>query len=210
MTGETESAVALEPRRKPLQRRSQKREEAILLATEELIQADGFDALTTAHIALKAGVPIGTVYYLFPNKFAIVARLIEKCMGVVESILSEPYENMPWDEALDARIDALADHWHQERGLAQLWKALRVKPELVHINNAAMRQSIEENLNFVNYALPDTDYPQSVLIAKSIVYVSDRLLEESLELENEHDRLNLVNELKRMLRVYVGSFVRND
>jgi len=64
-------------RKHPQQTRSIAAVQAILEATTQLLLAKGMKDLTTNHVAELAGVSIGSLYQYFPNKEALVARLIE-------------------------------------------------------------------------------------------------------------------------------------
>jgi AcrR family transcriptional regulator len=63
----TTKSDQLTPRRKPRQERSRDRVERILEATAALLGDTPADKITTAAIAEKAGVPIGSVYQYFPT-----------------------------------------------------------------------------------------------------------------------------------------------
>ncbi|MDC0668344.1 TetR/AcrR family transcriptional regulator [Nannocystis radixulma] len=65
----------IEPRRRPLQARSQVTVEAVLQATAYILVRDGYARLTTNRIAERAGVNIASLYQFFPNKEAIVVEL---------------------------------------------------------------------------------------------------------------------------------------
>ncbi|MFT4625949.1 MAG: AcrR family transcriptional regulator [Myxococcota bacterium] len=65
-------------RKRPKQARSRATVEAILDATAELLVRHGLDALTTNHVADRAGVSVGSVYQYFPNKSSLVAGLVER------------------------------------------------------------------------------------------------------------------------------------
>jgi AcrR family transcriptional regulator len=67
-----------EPRKLPRQERSRVTYEAMLEACARLLREEGYDALTTTHVAERAGVSVGTLYEFFPNKESIVAALIEQ------------------------------------------------------------------------------------------------------------------------------------
>lgn len=68
----------LTPRRIPRQARSRASIDALLDATAHLLREAGYEALTTNHIAERAGVSIGTLYQFFPGKEALVAALVER------------------------------------------------------------------------------------------------------------------------------------
>ncbi len=76
--GKRRSARAPKARRPARTRSGQEIVEAILDAAAELLAHGGFAALTTNHLAERAGVSIGSLYHYFPNKEAIIARLAER------------------------------------------------------------------------------------------------------------------------------------
>ena len=67
------------PRKKPRQSRSRATYEAIVEATTQLLVKEGFDRFTTARVASRAGVSIGSLYQYFPNKTALAAAVIDRC-----------------------------------------------------------------------------------------------------------------------------------
>lgn len=71
-------AVALSPRKLPVQPRAQATVEAILAAAAGILERDGPARLTTNAVAAQAGVSIGSLYQYFPNKQALTAALIER------------------------------------------------------------------------------------------------------------------------------------
>jgi AcrR family transcriptional regulator len=68
------------PKKLPKQARSKASFDAIIEAAAQLLAAAPYDALTTNHIAERAGVSIGTLYEFFPNKEAVIAVLAERRM----------------------------------------------------------------------------------------------------------------------------------
>ncbi len=74
----TARKIRLEPRKSPVQRRSQSTVEQILFAAAQVFETHGYAAGTTNRIAEKAGVSIGTLYQYFPSKEAVAAALLEK------------------------------------------------------------------------------------------------------------------------------------
>ena len=67
----------LEPRKKPVQRRSKVTVEQILIAAAQVFEARGYAAGTTNRIAERAGVSVGTLYQYFPSKEAVAVALLE-------------------------------------------------------------------------------------------------------------------------------------
>lgn len=62
-------------RKKPQQARSTELVAAILQAATQVLAQEGAARFTTARVAEKAGVSVGSVYQYFPNKAAILFRL---------------------------------------------------------------------------------------------------------------------------------------
>lgn len=83
-------------RRKPRQERAEGTVDAILEAAFQFLEADGVEALTTNHVAARAGVSIGTLYQYFASKQDILAALAQRRAAAVrdyiaETIIAEPH-----------------------------------------------------------------------------------------------------------------------
>ena len=66
------------PRKLPCQSRSKATFDAIVEATTQLLLREGYDRFTTARVASRAGVSIGTLYQYFPNKTALAVAVIDR------------------------------------------------------------------------------------------------------------------------------------
>lgn len=62
-------------RKQPQQARSTELVAAILQAAVQVLAQEGATRFTTARVAERAGVSVGSVYQYFPNKAAILFRL---------------------------------------------------------------------------------------------------------------------------------------
>jgi AcrR family transcriptional regulator len=62
-------------RKRPKQTRSTELVAAILEAAAQVLEAEGAQRFTTARVAERAGVSVGSLYQYFPNKAAILFRL---------------------------------------------------------------------------------------------------------------------------------------
>ncbi|HWS31353.1 MAG TPA: TetR/AcrR family transcriptional regulator [Actinoplanes sp.] len=80
----------LQPRREPRQVRAELTRERILTAAAHVFAEYGYAAGTTNRIAERARISIGSLYQYFPNKDAILARL-----------LVEHIDRGTWTEAAD-------------------------------------------------------------------------------------------------------------
>ncbi|WP_199186393.1 TetR family transcriptional regulator, partial [Pseudoxanthomonas sp. KAs_5_3] len=70
-----EEPQELLPRKRPTQERSQRKFDALLAASRDLLTDVGFESFTCEEVAARADVPIGTLYQFFANKYVIVCEL---------------------------------------------------------------------------------------------------------------------------------------
>lgn len=85
--------VAKKPRKSPSQARSQATVQVILEATIQVLVTQGAAYLTTARIAERAGVSVGSIYQYYPNKqallLAVLNQHLEKIIQAIESVCDE-------------------------------------------------------------------------------------------------------------------------
>ncbi len=68
-------SLRLTTRKQPRQARSTELVAAILEAAVQVLETEGAQRFTTARVAARAGVSVGSLYQYFPNKAAILFRL---------------------------------------------------------------------------------------------------------------------------------------
>jgi AcrR family transcriptional regulator len=83
---------SLQPRKTPVQARSAATVDAILEATIQVLVAAGKERLTTTHVALRAGVSVGTMYQYFPNKSALLTACLKRHMDGVGKAIEQTCE----------------------------------------------------------------------------------------------------------------------
>ncbi|SDV48753.1 TetR family transcriptional regulator [Chitinasiproducens palmae] len=95
-------------RKEPKQARSTGLVAAILQAATQVLTKEGAARFTTARVAEKAGVSIGSVYQYFPNKAAILFRLQSDEWQQTANMLREILESddAPAPERLHALVHA--------------------------------------------------------------------------------------------------------
>src|SRR5689334_3739587 len=89
-------------RKQPQQARSSELVAAILDAAVQVLAKEGAQRFTTARVAERAGVSVGSLYQYFPNKAAILFRLqaeewrrtSELLRGILEDEGSPPLERL--------------------------------------------------------------------------------------------------------------------
>ncbi|WP_432088839.1 TetR family transcriptional regulator [Streptomyces sp. bgisy095] len=97
-------------RRAPVQQRSAERLARILDACALLLDETGYERLSTRAVAVRAGVPIGSVYRFFGNKRAMVAALALRNLDRYAERVSERLAVTPPLDAYGA-IDGVLDEF---------------------------------------------------------------------------------------------------
>jgi AcrR family transcriptional regulator len=115
-------AIAL-IRNEPVQARSTARLAALLDAAAQVVHEIGYERLTTAMVAERAGASIGTVYRYFPDRIAVLqslaARNAERMTDrVLAELRSEAHGD--WDSALSAAFGLFVVAFRDEPGFASL------------------------------------------------------------------------------------------
>ena len=106
-------------RTEPIQQRSADRLSALLDAAAEVVDEVGFDRITTAMIADRAGASIGTVYRYYPDRVAVLHALRERAIlrfrvRVIDEIAAQTPRN--WWEAVDCAVSAFIGLYRAEAG----------------------------------------------------------------------------------------------
>jgi AcrR family transcriptional regulator len=83
---------ALQPRKTPVQARSNVTVDAILEATIQVLLTVGKERLTTTLVAFRAGVSVGTLYQYFPNKSALLQACLTRHMDEVTQAIEHVCE----------------------------------------------------------------------------------------------------------------------
>ena len=110
-------------RNEPVQARSAARLTALLDAAAHVIHEIGYERLTTAMVADRAGASIGTVYRYFPDRIAVLqslaARNAERTSGLALEEIGNP-AHADWVTALGAAFHHVMIAFRDEPGFASL------------------------------------------------------------------------------------------
>ena len=95
-------SASISSRKQPRQARSAELVAAVLEAAAQVLAKEGAQRFTTARVAEKAGVSVGSLYQYFPNKAAILFRLqndewrqtTELLRGILEDGRRPPLERL--------------------------------------------------------------------------------------------------------------------
>lgn len=110
-------------RNEPVQARSTARLAALMDAAAAVVDEIGYERLTTAMVAERAGASIGTVYRYFPDRIAVLqalgARNLERALSRVTEEAAN-VEHSDWVSALTASMDILVQSFRDEPGFRSL------------------------------------------------------------------------------------------
>lgn len=110
-------------RNEPVQARSTARLAGLLDAAAAVIDELGYERLTTAMVAERAGASIGTVYRYFPDRIAVLqalgARNLDRVLGRVTDALADE-AHATWSDAMTAAMDALVLAFRDEPGFRSI------------------------------------------------------------------------------------------
>jgi AcrR family transcriptional regulator len=108
----TNTLVAFEARKTPLQARSTATVEAISEATIQVLLRHGAQRLTTTRVAERAGVSVGTLYQYYPNKQSLLFAVLEHHLNNVMARVEAACENAchkPLAEMIRDMVEAFVD-----------------------------------------------------------------------------------------------------
>lgn len=168
-------------RQRPKQARGRAAVAAILDAASELLEESGFDSLTTATIARRAGVNIATLYRYYPNKFVIVRELAEGIEEERSAVALEALAGLgsvaDWRVPVREAIRAMVQLRRDRPGAKAIRRSLQSSSELWHLDhdvNAATARAIAPFLRRVN---PVLTAERSTDIAMTVVHSVASLLD---------------------------------
>lgn len=211
----------LVPRRRPIQERSRRKFQALLSSAREVLVEVGFDSFTCEEVASRAGVPIGTLYQFFANKYVLVCELDRQdAHGVIEEVerFAQKIPALDWPELLNDFLDHLADLWLRDPSRRAVWLATQATPATRATAAVNEREIARMIASVLAPLMPATERERRAFMAEVLVHVAYSMLNFSVSAgpvpggeagdtigsaggEDMHDAT--VTELKRMLTAYL-------
>ncbi|MGW7569624.1 TetR family transcriptional regulator [Streptomyces tendae] len=195
-------------RRAPVQRRSAERLTRILDACADLLDEVGYDALSTRAVALRADVPIGSVYRFFGNKRqmadALAQRNLERYAERVTERLTEADSGPDgggWRGALDAVLDEYLAMKRTAPGFSLIDFGNQIPVGDRHaVPNHRVAERLTELLSGYLGRRPDDDLRRVFLVA---VETADTLVQLAFRVASDGDE-KIIEEARELLRAYLG------
>jgi len=123
----TETPLNVSPgapiRVEPVQARSTARVNALLDAASATMHDYGYEQLTTAMVAERAGASIGTVYRYFPDRVAVLQAVAARNLDQVRSELGKAFSDQKPSsvaQAVDVLVGTLVEMFRSEKGFRSL------------------------------------------------------------------------------------------
>ena len=196
----------LEPRRRPTQERSHKKFDHLLMVARELLLDVGFESFTCEEVAQRAGLPIGTLYQFFQNKYVIVCELDRVGAVAVRKELASFADAIPSLDGLkflDRFVDHMATLWVNDPSRRAVWLAVQSTPATRATAAVTEREFAIEVARVLAPLTPGTPRERRAIMAEVLVHVVYSMLNFSIRDGQEH-RESII-ELKRVVTAYLLS-----
>ncbi|WP_314249710.1 TetR/AcrR family transcriptional regulator [Streptomyces kutzneri] len=192
-------------RRTPIQQRSADRLARILDACAELLDETGYENLSTRAVALRAGVPIGSVYRFFGNKRAMAIALAHRNLDSYVDGIADRLADLPathWRPVVDAVLDEYLAMKRSVPGFALVDFGVPAPPaegpEADPNHQVAAR--LTELLSAHLALTPDATLERAVLVA---VEATDALIQLAFRADPAGDP-GIVAETRAMMHAYLA------
>jgi len=182
-------------RNEPVQARSTARLAALLDAAAHVIDEIGYERLTTAMVAERAGASIGTVYRYFPDRIAVLqslaARNAERTSARAFAEL-ESSRHGDWFSAFTSSYDVYIDAFRTEPGFGSLryGDVLDLRP---FVGTPTLRAVSERSAAIMVTRFGMVDSPDSRIAFESALVVADAIASDAFQRDPNGDPTVLAN-----------------
>ncbi|WP_327266701.1 TetR family transcriptional regulator [Streptomyces sp. NBC_01232] len=192
-------------RRTPIQQRSADRLARILDACADLLDETGYENLSTRAVALRASVPIGSVYRFFGNKRAMAIALAHRNLDRYVDGIADRLADLPatdWRPVVDAVLDEYLAMKRSVPGFALVDFGVPAPPaEGPEADpNHQVADRLTELLSAHLGLTPDATLERAVLVA---VEATDALIQLAFRADPAGDP-GIVAETRAMMHAYLA------
>lgn len=198
--------------RKHVQERGNTRRKQLLDAAEELLAGMPIEELSFKQISEKAGVPEGSAYHFFANRYDLLAALASDLANRFGKRYRAPIPRKKvksWHNIVDIVVDRAVRIYRENPAAMQIWLSGRTPAE-VRLADHVSDKSVSSDLQILFeqfFVLPElpTDYD----VFFYFLELSDVILSLSII---EHGELTdqAIAEAKRVGRSYLGTYLPPD
>src|SRR5690606_26265770 len=198
------TAQILEPRRRPTQARSKVKFDHLLQVSRDVLLEVGFESFTFEEVAHRAGLPIGTLYQFFANKYVIVCELDrQNAVAVAEELdkLAAELPTLDWLNLLDRLVDHMARLWLPDPSRSAVWYAVQSAPATRATAEVTEQQLAARVAHVLAPLTPRTPRDRRKIMAEVLVHITYSMLNFAVRDAQEHEAA--IIELKRLLSTYL-------
>jgi len=198
------TAQILQPRKRPTQERSKVKFDHLLQVSRDVLLELGFESFTCEEVARRAGLPIGTLYQFFANKYVIVCELDRQNAVAISSELDKLAAELPtldWLVLLDRLIDHMAQLWINDPSRSAVWYAVQSTPVTRATAEVTERELAARVAHVLAPLTPGTPRDRRKIMAEVLVHMAFSMLNFSVRDQQEH--AESIIELKRLLASYL-------
>jgi AcrR family transcriptional regulator len=191
----------------PQQARGKDKLARVLFAADQIMAAEGVEAVTTVRVAAEAGVSVGSLYRYLPNREAILESLAQHYLGLLEDQMDVLLNQPPAADihvAVGISIDAFADFYRTHPGFRALWFSRHLTEEtrsLDRAHKAVMANRIRDLLIAHGAGRANK---ATLRISQTIQLTTDAVIQEAFRVNPRGDRM-LLEQLKTMISSYLDS-----
>lgn len=191
----------------PVQARSTARVNALLDAACETMHELGYEQLTTAMVADRAGASIGTVYRYFPDRVAVLQAVAQRNLERVTSVITKQLSAQnptTVNQTFDVVVDALVEVFRSEKGYRSLrvGDCLDLRPVVTgRSGNTQIAEIVREDIRQRLGLRLDSE---GRLACETAIDVVDALLDRAF-LRSDRGEGALIEEARRMARAAVAA-----
>jgi AcrR family transcriptional regulator len=181
-----------QPRKTPVQARSQATVVAVLEATIQVLLHGGLDGLTTTKVAARAGVSVGTLYQYFPDKQCLILTVFERHVDAVASLVEEAcrrHHGSSVQAMMSAICGAFIDAKVRRRDVARALRYAAAElgaEEIVRVRGMRTQQAMVAMLSTAIEAATDRLRQVAGVLASAIVGAVDNGLAAGADLDSLH------------------------
>ena len=194
-------------RNEPVQARSTARLASLLDAAAAIIDEIGYERLTTAMVAERAGASIGTVYRYFPDRIVVLQSLSARSLGgfveATRKTILDPAHATWWD-AISACIVGMTGAFRSTPGFRslRLGDVLDVRPTLSAQSGSTVVAAAAATALSERFSLPIEDLAHRLEV---VIVIADSLLSRAFTYDAKGES-RLVEEAMTLSKAYLVGF----
>lgn len=195
--------------RKHVQERGNTRRKKMLEAAEALLAIVPIEELSFKQISEKAGVPEGSAYHFFANRYDLLTALASDLADRFGTRYRDPIPNervKSWHDIVDIVVDRAVNIYRENPAAMQIWLSGRTPAE-VRLADHVSDKSVSSDLRLLfeqYFVLPDLPVDYDVFFY--FLELSDVILSLSI-IEKGELTEQMIEEAKRVGRGYLGTYL---